>query len=207
MKVLILSAAIFAFAINSGFAAAGQPDAFTISGGSAYALPSTTGPTAIPVGTTGFTNALLTISKTRAYKFEFLGCGDAGFDNRFYLNGTDKFFDCKTSRIGDSFIANMKVDEVGPHSPFHFQSASELSGPSVFNGEGPLDGSYTNGVTYSNTSIFYTIDGSDSDPPAASGKAVLLGLADGGVPNDNDYQDLVVRISLPSEKEDHDKRR
>jgi hypothetical protein len=199
MKFLIVSAAVLALVISSGVASAGHGDAFTISGGSPETIAPTTDGEAIPEGTTGYADALLTISGTRAYKFEFLGCGDATLDNRFYINGTHKFFDCATSQIGDSFIANMNVSKVKPHSPFHFQSGANQLGPSVFNGEGPFfDGWYSN-VYYSNVSIFYAIDGSTSDPGLTSGNAVLLGFTDGGAPNDNDHQDLVVRISLPSE--------
>jgi hypothetical protein len=97
----------------------------------------------------------------------------------------------------------MKSGDVGPHSPFHFQSAANHGGPSVFNGEGPMFGyqTYDNKFTiFSNVSIFYAIDGSMSDPAATSGNAVLLGLADGAVYLDNDHQDLVVRITTPNQK-------
>jgi hypothetical protein len=206
MRFLTLSAAaVFALAISSGVARAhcqSDDDAFTISGGSAYTLPSTSGPTPIPVGTTGYTDALLTLdsdAEARVYRFEFLGCGDTKLGNRFYVSGTHKFFDCATSNVGDSFTAHLKVSDVGPHSPFHFQSAANLLGPSVFNGEGPFNGTYTNGKGYANTSIFYAIDGSTSNPAPTSGSAVVLGLADGGTfpTPDNDYQDLDVRITPP----------
>lgn len=201
VRFLTLGAALLALAISTGNAGAGQKgDAFTISGGAAETLLPTTGPMPIPLGTTGYSDALLTISHTRAYKFEFLGCGDTIVNNRFYLLGTDNFFDCNTSKIGDSFIANLKPDEVGPHSPFHFQAGVELSGPSVFNGEGPLTGTYTNDSPFDNVSIFYAIEGSISDPGLTSGNVVLLGLSDGGHPGDNDHEDLVVRISLPHQK-------
>jgi hypothetical protein len=170
---------------------------FTISGGSAGTLMSTGG---IPTGTTGYSDALLKISHTRAYRFEFLGCGDAAFDNRFYLLGSGghlQHFDCKTSKIGDHFIANLKIGKVGPHWPFHFQAAADMGGPSVFNGEGPFNGVYTNNDFFSNTSIFYAIEGSTANPGATSGDVVLLGFSDGGVLNDIDHQDLVVRISKP----------
>lgn len=177
--------------------------AFTISGGTSFTVTSPDGGMQIPVGTTGYTNAQLTISRTRAYKFEFLGCGDTSFDNRFYLFGTNNFlsatnkiFDCKINRPGDSFIANLKEGDVGPHFPFHFQARADLRGVSVFNGEGPVNGTYTN-FTFSNTSIFYAIDGSTSSPGLTSGDAVVLGFSDGGVPGDHDYQDLDVRITLP----------
>ena len=199
MKLLTIGAAAVALALSSGAASAAQSIPFTISGGSAETIMMTTGPTPIPVGTTGYGNALLTIGRTRSYKFEFLGCGDSTFDNRFYLSGTSHFFDCETSKIGDSFVANLKVGDVGPHSPFHFQAAADVSGPSVFNGEGPLIGNYT-GNDYDNTSIFYAIDGSMEVTGATSGNAVLLGFTDGGIPGDNDHQDLVVRISLPNQK-------
>jgi hypothetical protein len=199
MRFLTLGAAVVALAISSGAASAGPSPVFTISGGSAETLMPTSGPTPIPVGTTGYSNALLTISHTRAYRFEFLGCGDSSLDNRFYLSGSHKYFDCKTSKIGDHFIANLKIGDVGPHSPFHFQAAADMGGPSVFNGEGPFNGTYTNDNSFSNTSIFYAIDGSTADPGATSGNAVLLGLADGGVLHDNDHQDLVVRISRPND--------
>lgn len=202
MKFSILIVAVLGLAISAGVASAGPGSAFTITGGSAEVISSTTGPMPIPLGTTGFSDALLQVSKTRAYKFEFLGCGDATLANRFYLKGSHHFFDCTTSKIGDSFIANMKVDQVEPHSPFHFQAGANLLGPSVFNGEGPFTGSYTNDVAYFNVSIFYAIDGSTSDPALASGDAVLLGLSDGAHPGDSDYQDLVVRISLPGEQDD-----
>jgi hypothetical protein len=48
------------------------------------------------------------------------------------------------------------------------------------------------GISYSNTSIFYAFD--PNDP---SGNSVLVALTDGGVPDDDDYEDLVIRISLP----------
>ena len=59
--------------------------------------------------------------------------------------------DCDTNKIGDSLTAFLNVANFGPHSPFHFQAAANLLGPSVFNGEGPFDGTYTNGNTFSNT--------------------------------------------------------
>lgn len=211
-KCLMLAIVVLAVAISSGITRAQQPGAtsneqagpslplFTISGGTAETLMPTSGPTPLPIGTTGYSDALLTISHTRAYKFEFLGCGDSGLDNRFYVLGffgTLHHFDCKTSKIGDHFTANLKKSKVGPHSPFHFQAAADAGGPSVFNGEGPFNGTYTNDDSWSNTSIFYAIEGSTGTPGATSGNVVLLGLADGGVLKDNDHQDLVVRISRP----------
>jgi hypothetical protein len=213
-KFLMLAIVVLAVAISSSsITRAQQPSAtpdeqasaphvplFTISGGSAETIMPTTGPTPIAIGTTGYSDALLTISHTRAYKFEFLGCGDSGLDNRFYVLGFFgklHHFDCKTSKIGDHFIANLKKIDVGPHSPFHFQAAADAGGPSVFNGEGPFNGTYTNDDSWSNTSIFYAIEGSTANPGATSGDVVLLGLADGGVLKDNDHQDLAVRISRP----------
>lgn len=211
MKYLTLGGAVLALVFSAGIASAkkNKGPAFTISQGSAFTITVTESSTGIPLGTTGYRDALLTINQTRAYKFTFMGCGNSGLDNRFLIDVTKMgghhatepvFFDCKTSTVGDSFIANLNISAVGPHSPFHFQSAADNSGPSVFNGEGPFDGTYTNGNEFSNMSIFYAIDGSTSDPGETSGDAVLLGLSDGGVPNDMDYQDLVVEISLPSKK-------
>ena len=200
MKLTTLGAAVLAIVLASGMAGAAQGDAFTISGGSSETIVPTTGDMGLPVGTTGYSDALLTIGHTRAYKFEFLGCGDAILDNRFYLRGSRNFFACSTSKVGDSFIANMKVGQVGPHSPFHFQSGADINGPSIFNGEGPFTGTYTNDVSFSNVSIFYAIDGSTGSPGMTSGNAVLLGFADGGNVLDNDHQDLVIRISLPNGK-------
>lgn len=217
MKFLTLGAAVVALAINSGAVSAADTSAadkfsphFTISGGTAETLMPTSGPTGIPVGTTGYGNALLTISHTGAYKFTFLGCGDSALDNQFFLSGahvpgktfprvtlTPKFFDCNTSKIGDSFIGNLNKNAVVPHAPFSFQASADTGGPSVFNGEGPFTGTYTNGVAWSNTSIFYAIPGSTATPGATSGDAVLMGLSDGGRLMDNDHQDLVVEISLP----------
>jgi hypothetical protein len=200
-KYLSLSAAVLALVFSAGIAAAkGPKGGFTISQGASFTIGPTSGPQVIPVGTTGYTDALLNITGTRAYKFTFMGCGDTSLDNRFFVAGTKKFFDCKTSKDGDSFIVNLKTANVGPHSPFYFQSDADHGGPSVFNGEGPFDGTYTNGNDWSNTSIFYAIDGSTSSPGETSGTAVLLGLSDGGVPHDMDYQDLVVEISLPGKK-------
>jgi hypothetical protein len=140
------------------------------------------------------------------YKFEFLGCGDTIFDNRFYLSGSQSIFfnagqrsfSCDTNVIGDRLIAWLKVANFGPHSPFHFQADAALPGPSVFNGEGPLNGTYTPNLTpnFSNTSIFYAIEGSTGNPGLTSGNTVLIGLADGGVFQDADYQDMDVRITV-----------
>jgi len=210
LKFLTLGAAVGAFAISLGAAsAAGQSPAFTISGGTTQTLLPTGGPPPIPLGTTGYRDALLSISHAGAYKFEFLGCGTATFDNRFYLRGSNvpgktfprgtaipKFFDCKTSKIGDHFIVNLTIGAVGPHSPFSFQASADTGGPSVFNGEGPLTGTYTNNLALINTSIFYAVDGSTADPGATSGDAVLLVFVDGGVPNDIGQQNMDVRISL-----------
>lgn len=204
-KLLLLATVVIAVAI-AGTTRAQEPDTphaplFTISGGSAETITPTSGPTPLPIGTTGYSDALLKVSQTQAYEFEFLGCGDSGLDNRFFVLGSFgalHHFDCKTSKIGDHFIANLKIGKVGPHSPFYFQAAADAGGPSVFNGEGPFNGTYTNGDTWSNTSIFYAIEGSTTNPGATSGNVVLLGLADGGILKDNDHQDLVVRISRPS---------
>jgi hypothetical protein len=209
-KFLLLAIVVLAVTINSSITRAEQANAtpgeeasathvplFTISGGSAETLMSTG---AIPSGTTGYSDALLKISHTRAYRFEFLGCGNALFDNRFYVlgfSGILHHFDCKTSMIGNHFIANLKIGKVGPHSPFYFQAAADVGGPSVFNGEGPFNGTYTNNDFFSNTSIFYAIEGSTANPGATAGDVVLLGFSDGGVLNDIDHKDLVVRISKP----------
>jgi hypothetical protein len=208
-ELLVLGFVVLAVTISPSIARAEQAGAtpveqarathvplFTISGGSAETLLSIG---TIPSGTTGYRDALLKISRTRAYRFEFLGCSNAVFDNRFYVLGffgTLHHFDCKTSKIGDHFIANLKIGKVGPHSPFHFQAEADMGGPSVFNGEGPFNGTYTNNDFFSNTSIFYAIEGSTGNPGATSGDVILLGFSDGGVLNDHD-QDLVVRISKP----------
>lgn len=209
LLAIVLLGVIFGASITrageaNGAAAAGQASItpvplFTISEGSQLTLGPTTGPTPIAVGTTGYSDALLSINKTRAYKFKFLGCGDTVLDNRFYVRGAYggiHHFDCDTSKIGDHFIANLNKADV-PHSPFYFQAGADDNGPSVFNGEGPFDGTYTNGDSWSNTSIFYAIEGSTAAPGETSGDVVLLGLSDGGVLNDVDHQDMVIRISRP----------
>jgi hypothetical protein len=91
----------------------------------------------------------------------------------------------------------MKVDDVKPHWPFYFQAGADKGGPSVFNGEGPVNGTYTDDVSWSNTSIFYAIEGSTTSPGATTGDVLLMGLADGGILGDNDHQDMDVRVSVP----------
>lgn len=206
LGVAALSVAVCLVAAHAGLAAADPPGAFTISPGPAGTLNSYTitenDGVQFLVGASGYINALLNITHTRAYKFEFLGCGTSVFDNRFYVDYAgrkDKIFDCDSSTPGDTFIAKMKVKEVGPHMPFHFQSDAAYFGPSVFNGEGPLDGVYS-GNEYCNASIFYTIDRKDlTTASPLSGDAVIISFADGGVcpKEDADYQDMVIRISLP----------
>src|SRR5271166_6189048 len=149
MKYLAFAGAVLALVFSAGIVAAKGP-VFTISQGAAFTIGPTSGPIMIPIGTTGYSDANLSAVGHRAYKFTFMGCGDSGLDNRFFVDVTPKFFDCKTSKVGDSFTVNLRSAVIGPHSPFHFQSDADHGGPSVFNGEGPFDGTYTHGNSFSN---------------------------------------------------------
>jgi hypothetical protein len=208
IKYLTLSGTVLALVFSAGIAAAkDKAPVFTISGGADFTIGVTSGEQTIPVGTTGYSNALLTTDKNHEYTFTFMGCGNADLENRFVVIGNnhsqDKThrkqnstsFDCSTSKIGDSFKAKLDANQFGAHMPFYFQAGAELGGPSIFNGEGPFDGTFTGGHSFSNMSIFYAIEGSTSDPGETTGAKVLLGLSDGGVTNDTDYQDLVVEVS------------
>lgn len=172
-------------------------DVFKISSGTPETILDNGGGNPIPAGTSGYADALLASECDGDYTFEYLGSGDAGLQNRFYVNG-ELVFDTKTSEIGDKYKVYLSADEFAPHSPFHFQTDAAGNGPSVFNGEGPLTGTYA-ATSYKNVSIFYAIEGG-ATPTATAGRTVFLGLTDGFVNSagtaDNDHQDLGVKISF-----------
>jgi len=150
-------------------------------------------PSVYGAGTTeryGYYGSTVYLTAPASLTFTFLGF-EAGYDNDFYLGSTQLF---STENYGSNIVTSIE-DVAGPYEfgpgvfplelPFSFDVNN---GPGVANGSNPDDSS----GTATNINFFVSFDGSDT--LAMTGNSVVLFLDDAGANNDDNHDDMAIRI-------------
>jgi hypothetical protein len=167
-------------------------------------------PAPFPLGTSGFHASYLNLTEAATVRFQFMGAGNSGLQNQFWVNGTQMFNDINRGNthpcpVGPSttpacdvlsggFDTQNQYDVALPAGliPFYFVTGLGIQvsndGINNFNPDLGLDPGFFLGFDpYLATGTFTT-----------SGLAAYAALSDlpAGPNGDHDYQDMVVRISV-----------
>ena len=155
-----------------------------ISGGTSPVSATTEATSPFPTTLTGSVGGSLYAQDAGSYLFTYKGIGDPLYYNTFSVTGCGVTFTGHTTAIGTSFTCNFAANTL---IPFTFTT----------NTTGSPSHTTSNGDAYNaNTYVGYLVamTGSTGSPILTTGTSAYLGLSDGGVSNDHDYQDLVVRV-------------
>ena len=134
----------------------------------------------------GYYGSTVTLTENALVTFTFLGF-EAGYDNDFNLNGTERFstedYGSNTvTGISDSITVSLTAGLID----FSFDINNDSG--SVVNGYNPND-SYHDG----DINFFVSFDG---DASATSGNSLVLFLDDSGAGPDDNHDDFAVRMSV-----------
>ena len=200
MQFFRIMAAAAAIAGATAFAdAPAQAATFSLIDGTAGAIPDAGQTNEVVAGLglgaplAGFFGAQINLVGASRVLVEFLGY-EAGYKNRFTLAGGGFYTETDDPTPGNNMeiFATPPSYWTGPLSgliDFAFSTSGGGTPSSVVNGSNPTDAS--EGPT--NANFFASIVGA---PTATSGRSVMLFFDDNGANNDDNHDDMAVRLSV-----------
>lgn len=200
MQSFRIMAAAAALATAVAFAdAPAQAATFNVAGGTTGAIPDANQTNEVVAGLglgaplAGFFGAQINLAGSARVLVEFLGY-EAAYQNRFTLAGGGFYTETDDSTPGNNkeiftVPPSYLTDTLSGLLAFVFSTSGGGTPASVANGGNPTDA----GDGPTDVNFFASIVG---DPTATSGRSVMLFFDDNGANNDDNHDDMVVRLSV-----------